>query len=715
MYEKRVKVLIGVSLAVLLLCVLRLVQMQLLTSPELQEEIAQATELHGRSRQFKTLRGKILDRHSEILAADMPQFQVCINYSLSCFLDERVVLAKYASTKLLGTRPSEYRVHREVDDKQRDLARIIEKCSHFGVTAPQAEAKIKEANDQVWNVRSFLCWRRENPYSPLIAKYGSDVKRVPLSKAMAELERQFPDPADRYKRIVKVQDVEDTGRCLPLVELQTEEDVFTAQMEFLEFTETDEVQILPAEHRYYPYRSAAAQTIGWVGGATQPRDVNAFADDPLASYRKGEVCGREDGVEYVCESILRGRRGEVVYDFDRQIVSETETEFGQDVQLTLDINLQKQMEQRLTDPTVNRVYGKAPMAAAILDVRSGDILALVSLPSYDLNAVRHDYGKLQTDPNRPMTNRTINHHYPPGSVAKPVVLIAGLETGTITPEKVIECPAAAPPTGWPKCWIYKEYKSGHSLKWINNARNAMKGSCNIYFSHLANDIDAQVLQEWFFKFGYGREIPLFCPEPPALGSIPRHFSQVPGEIGSTLAPPYADANSVEQLPRLWDRDRKMFGIGQGNFRVTPLQVANAFATLARGGRALRPRLFLKPQAAPVAEPVDLQISAATMNVIYEGMHAVVSERDGTAYEAFANSGLAQYGVTVYGKTGSTEGPFDAWFAGFAKDEEGAKIALALVVEGGQSGGRDAGPLAPPIIQLCIQAGYVGHKTPTAAK
>jgi cell division protein FtsI/penicillin-binding protein 2 len=142
-------------------------------------------------------------------------------------------------------------------------------------------------------------------------------------------------------------------------------------------------------------------------------------------------------------------------------------------------------------------------------------------------------------------------------------------------------------------------------------------------------------------------------------------------------------------------------------------VANTFATLARGGQAKRPRLFLRPEA-PATEPVDLPISAATMQVVYDGMSAVVNERGGTAYDAFANSGLAQHGVKVYGKTGSTEGPFDAWFAGFAEDQEGAKIAVALVVEGGQGGGRDAGPLACEIIQLCVQAGYVGHRpaTPT---
>ena len=96
------------------------------------------------------------------------------------------------------------------------------------------------------------------------------------------------------------------------------------------------------------------------------------------------------------------------------------------------------------------------------------------------------------------------------------------------------------------------------------------------------------------------------------------------------------------------------------------------------------------------------------------MYAVVNEHGGTAYNAFAGSGLTQHGVKVYGKTGSTERPYHAWFAGFAEDREGAKIALAVVVEGGQHGGGDAGPLAREILQLCVEAGYLGDAT-TAAK
>ena len=194
----------------------------------------------------------------------------------------------------------------------------------------------------------------------MIAKY-KDLNHVPLAEALAGLARQYPDAATRNQLIAKVTDVPEMSQDLPLVELKTEDEVFAAGE--LERMESNEVQILPTGRRYYPYRQAAAQTIGWVGPATQPRDLNVFADDPLASYLKGEVCGREDGVEYACESLLRGRRGEIVYDIDRQLVRQTDTEFGQDVQLTLDIRLQKQIEQRLMDPEVNPDYARAPMAA----------------------------------------------------------------------------------------------------------------------------------------------------------------------------------------------------------------------------------------------------------------------------------------------------------------------------------------------------------------
>ena len=157
-----------------------------------------------------------------------------------------------------------------------------------------------------------------------------------------------------------------------------------------------------------------------------------------------------------------------------------------------------------------------------------------------------------------------------------------------------------------------------------------------------------------------------------------------------MVDPYADIESFDQIPPAEAWHRRLFGIGHGNFRVTPLQVANTFATLARGGRQKMPRLFLRPAAAGRRNggPADLAASLAT---VCDGMSAVVNEPGGTAYELFKGSGLYARGVKVYGKTGSTENPENAWFAGYAEDRRGAKIALAVVVEGGQHGGSDAGP------------------------
>ncbi|NOR66369.1 MAG: hypothetical protein GQ528_03325, partial [Woeseiaceae bacterium] len=161
------------------------------------------------------------------------------------------------------------------------------------------------------------------------------------------------------------------------------------------------------------------------------------------------------------------------------------------------------------------------------------------------------------------------------------------------------------------------------------------------------------------------------------------------------------------MPPLAPRERKYFGIGQGSLRVTPLQVAKTMATIARGGVFKLPRLFGDSQS---SAGVDLGISLETLAIIHNGMSAVVSEPGGTAFAQFEPllTILTAEDVKVYGKTGSTERPYHAWFAGFAADSKGRKIAVAVVVEGGQKGSRDAAPLAREIIQLCINSEYIGE-------
>jgi penicillin-binding protein 2 len=753
MYDRRVKIFVIFSSLLLAVCVLRLAQMQLLSASSVQHEITELKQQRTKSKQLQTLRGKILDRKGRELATDEARFWVYINYELSSYLDKRVLMSMRAEAA--ARRDSDVAVAKldeEIREKLKDLQLIIEKCSKFKEVEPSVIwDEIEKINDYVWDQRQFQAWRKNFPNSEVFEKY--DVISVPISVAIADFEAKEPDKNKRIELASKI-DIKEMHENWPLLELKSDDAVFTAQLEFMD---TEGLYILPKGYRFYPYGSVAAQTIGWVGPATQKRDKELFAGDELQSYQEGEVCGREDGIEYVCEAVLRGRRGELSHDIDGRLTSQIPTDFGDNVRLTLDIELQQRIEDDLSNYPQEPNCGPG-MSAVVIDVGTGDILALVSLPDYDLNRVRYDYGKLVADDNHPLINRAINAWYPPGSVVKPLVLVAGLESGKITPGDVIECLGQEAPDGWPSCWIYKQNPAarvGHSDMWENTARNAIKGSCNIYFSHLADKIEPEVLQQWLFKFGYGRqpldlgftieslrsesepdsaiENPISSEGRPVRKIENRNLNQACGIISSTI--PKEKVRCFEDVEPLRNIHRRWFGIGQGNLRATPLQVANAMAALARGGIFRRPRLIysiegVSPsnsglQAEDIETPSnrelsardageDLGISLETLAVVYDGMSAVVNEVSGTAYKEFEPflAILAAEDVKVYGKTGSTEGPENAWFGGFAQDSTGRQIAIAVIVEGGEHGSRDAAPLARNIVQRCIEAGYLGKSIVT---
>ena len=697
MYSKRIKNFIILSAFFLLVCLLRLIQMQLLPDSSLQDEITKLKLRRGRYTQLKTVRGRILDRKNRVLASEQLRFQLHINYELSSFADKRVIENK--RLKAAGKYPPEIitvETEKELERGLENLQQIIEKCTYFGPEYITIEEKIKRINNSIWNLRTFLAWRRNNLNPDIIKKYDNKISNIPLSEAITDFEKQEPNERRRFLLVSKVDDIAEMNKTWPLLELKTDDDIFTAQLEFMN---SDGIQIIPKAHRFYPYGPVAAQTIGWVGPATQEQDKRLLAKDRLSRYLSDEVCGREDGVEYIYETTLRGRRGEAVYDIDHKLIERTETQFGKEISITLDIELQKRIEDYLANCQFN-AYCKTPTAAVVIDVATGDILAMASMPNFDLNRARYDYGILAQDPNEPLRNRAINKHYPPGSVIKPILLVVGLESGKITPEQIISCAAKKAPKGWPNCWIYNKYQICHDDKWQysggNNARNAIKGSCNIYFSQLANSINPEVLQQWLSAFGYGREIPFTSAT----------YSSSPVDHSSNHK--LRNLRQAHGIISVQNPELRYFGLGQGSLRVTPLQVANAFAAIARGGLYKLPRLFMDNTDNAKFEPVDLNISSETLAVIYDGMSAVINEFGGTAYDEFAHSNFAEQGIKVYGKTGSTQEPANAWFAGFAEDSKGRSIAIAVIVEGGQHGSSDAAPLARDIIGFCIEAEYIGQ-------
>ena len=524
-------------------------------------------------------------------------------------------------------------------------------------------------------MRLYLAWKRKYPDRDFDETFADERMAMAMKVDLAEMHRRYP-----------------------LLRLRKDDDVLAAQLAFINI---DGIQIAPKVVRLYPYGSVASQLIGWVR-PFDSRDIELFGkDDELQRYQPGDTAGF-CGVEYICETILRGRRGRVIYNLDKELIGRTERDFGEDVGLTIDMELQKKIENMLTNRNINNNWNN-PTAAVVIDVNSAEILTLVSLPDFNLNTARSEYGRLAANPNQPLINRTINKYYPPGSTVKPIILVAAMEEGKITADEVISCPPHKPKRGWPRCWYERKYGS-HDDQWAydggNKARNAIKGSCNIYFSRLANRLNPGILQRWLYNFGYGRQI-LHLPRFVRNGG--RNFRQSPGIISSTI--PSRSQIKSERFPPIRAGELRYFGLGQGNFRATPLQIANATATIARDGVYRSPKIFT---ADTNDERRDMKLGKSTLAAVRDGMAAVVSEQGGTAYRQFLNSGFSSKGVTVYGKTGSTQGSENALFAGFAEDARGRSIAIAIVVEGGQHGSSDAAPLARDIISLCMEAGYIGN-------
>ncbi len=699
MYNKQIKIFVIIIALFFIVFLLRLAQMQLLSGSFYRDRISHLELQSRRTRQLKTVRGRILDRNGKVLAVDEPRFQLHIDYSLTSVMDERVrqsELLVAADKDATGVSMAE--VEKRLYAGLSELEQIISKCAQFrGVEPSKIEAEIQRINNFIWSRRAFQAWRRKFPNSEVFGNYDNIIS-IPIDVAIADFEKKQADPNERLKLISKV-DIAEMHKTWPLLELKTDDDIFTAQ---LEFSDVDGIQILARPKRFYPFGSTAAQTIGWVGPATQESDRQLFADDKLLRYLEGEVCGRDDGVEYVCEPILRGRRGRVVYDIDHELIDETKAQFGEDVTLTLDIELQRRIEEYLIDCSHNSNC-ESPTAAVVIEVASGDILALVSIPTFDLNRIRYEYADVASDSNEPLRNRAVNKQYPPGSIVKPLILIAGFESGKITANEVISCPAKPAPRGWPNCLLYRRYRRCHDDEWQNYARNAIRGSCNIYFSRLADRIEPKVLQRWLYGFGYGRESGLV-----QSGDGTRQLREAPGQISTE--PASGVISSLEQLPPIEAGEMRYFGIGQGNLRATLLQAANAIAAIARGGLYKAPRLVIDNSDDSRFAYVSLDISPETLEVVRDGMEAVVSEPGGTAYSAFAYTGFAEQGVNIYGKTGSTEAPENALFCGFAEDGKSRSVVVAVLVEGGQRGSSDAAPLARNIIQFCIESGYVGRES-----
>lgn len=440
--------------------------------------------------------------------------------------------------------------------------------------------------------------------------------------------------------------------------------------------------------RYYPFGAGMAHILGYVSSVSD-KDVK---DDPLLEV-PGFKIGKS-GIEKYLEKALRGESGNLKLEVNAygRIMKEIERVDGipgKDVQLTIDSRLQQKAFE---------LFGEESGAAVLLDVHTGEILAFVSAPSFDPNMMTQglsteDWNALLHNERNPLTDKAISGQYSPGSTFKMIVALAALEAGVIKPETRTYC-AGKMFLGNHAFHCWKKEGHGHL-----NVVEALQHSCDIFFYETAQKLGIEKIADMARRFGLGSKINIGL-ENEKAGLIPdkewklRRFGE-PWQQGESL----------------------ISGIGQGYILTTPLQLATMTARLVNGGYEIKPT-FLKVSDGEKSKIRKIDVSPTNLELIKEGMYAVVNKPGGTAWR----SQFDYHGQRMGGKTGTTqvrritmkerregikkesELPWrlrnHALFVGYAPHDN-PKYAVAVLVEHGGGGSSVAAPLAGKILREAV--------------
>lgn len=421
--------------------------------------------------------------------------------------------------------------------------------------------------------------------------------------------------------------------------------------------------------RSYPLSTAAAHALGRVGEVTDAQ----LRSERFREVRPGTQVGQA-GLEARYNDALMGVDGHrrVIVDSHGAEVDEAELvppREGPSLTLTLDARLQRSVERALE--------GESGSVVA-LDPRTGEVLAISSIPAYDPNqftaGIGHDlWRQLTSDPAKPLIDRAIQGQYAPGSTFKIVMAVAALEEKVISPTTKIFCPGSA--RLYNKVFACNR-RGGHG--WVN-VRQALQHSCNVFFYKVGVQLEIERIARWAKRFGLGRPTGIDLPHE-AGGLVPS-----PEWKQRVLGAPWYAGETVS------------VAIGQGALMTTPLQLARLVAAVAGDGQLVQPHMVRAvgdtPEPLPGTTP--LGISQSTLDVVRAGLEDVVA--GGTGARARLD------GIRVAGKTGSAqvvsrlhargevvprELRAHGWFVAYAPAED-PEIALAVLVEHGGGGGAAA--------------------------
>jgi penicillin-binding protein 2 len=430
--------------------------------------------------------------------------------------------------------------------------------------------------------------------------------------------------------------------------------------------------------RNYPYHSVAAHVIGY----TQPITDSEYKFLSRKGYKLNDLIGRT-GVEYVYEDLLRGEWGGEMIEVNskgkfQKSLGIKPSKQGNDIKLTIDINLQLVAEEVLKD--------KKAGAIIVMDPRDGEIRALASKPTFDLNFFSKDfkpekeYNELFNSPEKPLFNRALNA-YDPGSVWKIVTALAGLESGKFPIDTILETKPCI--TYGSQCFREHNDLGFGSIGY----EDALRVSSNTFFYQVGYGVGVDKINEVARKLGFNSLSGIEISEQENIGLIASSKWAKEGRG-------WGEPGRTPWVPE----DIASMSIGQFVVQVTPIQLARAYAAVANGGYLVTPHLAKNyKENISYKEPIKIDIDPNNLELIKRGLRKVVESGTGVAI----NDGVSNL-PPVSGKTGTAEdgeGGLDhAWFVCFTPSEKSELLVVAFAQNTPGGGSVHALPMAKQILK-----------------
>jgi penicillin-binding protein 2 len=673
---------------------------------------AEALRPIRREKPLPAARGRILARDGTVLACDRIVQGVAIDYRWLEDPPRQAWLEQTARKRL-------------PKDQRRSAARLAQEVE-----------KMRQERDDLHRRLAALCGIELAEWQFRARKVQENVERIAAGVRQRQLEaaRAVPPPptsgswSDRFS--AALHDIFAPARdAVPAAITVAEELSDHVLAEDISAAAVAEIQshgdrypgtrIVQLTRRSYPHGELAAHVLGYLGRRVG-QDCVASAGPPIEQVggpalasslvppyehpAEREYAAGITGMEQECDGQLRGRSGTAVETLDhagraQQTAHAREPVPGGDVTLTIDAGLQQTAEE-LLDSALKRAAmqynSRKPSGGAIvvLDVHSGEILALASAPRFDpalfAGGDSSRRAALLADPASPLFHRAIQMALPPGAVFKTLTAAALLESGGLDPAAKFHCRGYLDRPDQQRCAIYVRQGTGHGDITLGDA---LAESCNVYFFHHVESLPPDALADWSRRFGFGQRTGVDLPSE-ARGAVP------------------SPETNVKLTGHRWHTaDTQAMAVGQGALTATPLQVARMMAAVANGGLLVTPHAIRagwtsesvpsKPQSRPIPG-----LTYSALAAIRAGLLRAVEDKNGTAHDTLYLEQVSIAGATGTAATGG-DGPEHAWFAGYVPANR-PRYAMVVILERAGDAPIVACPVARRLVLKLLETGLLAE-------